>query len=336
MKSSHSIHHSTVVAGRSTLAAAVAVALAACGDPAGPPSCVITVDRLPFDLVVAGTQVQAVARPSCDRGDPPAVRWMVSDTTIATVSATGVVTGRRRGDVVLTAETVGANAVRGSTPVHVEPPYDVIITPRRFDLLPLSRQAFNLSVVPTDVTPAGFPSTVRLQSSDSCVAIVDANGFVTTGRAGTATLTARLTAAPDVRDSVPVTVGIPSGGRTFVVSISDAATGETSDPRALRGRVSVLVNVLYPNTGGRLELRLGGRVAGTLLLAPPSTPLVAVARLPLTIDTDLRDATGARRFPNGQQPLEAVLVVPDAPGLPGCPIVNLGDSDSQQVTLANG
>jgi hypothetical protein len=322
---------------RSTLAAALAaVALAACGDPAGPPRCSISIDRLPFDLVVAGTQVQAVARPGCDRGDPPAVRWSVSDTTIATVSATGLVTGRRRGDVVLTAETVGEGAVRASTPVHVEPPYDVIITPRAFTLLPLALQAFNLSVVPTDVTPAGFPSTVRLQSSDSCVAIVDANGRVATGRAGTARLVARLTAAPDVADSVPVTVGIPSAGRTFVVGITDAATGDPVDPRALRGRVTVLVNLLYPSAGGRLELRLGGRVASTLLLAPQIVPSTVLARLPLTLDTDARDASGARRFANGQQALEAALVLPDAPGLPGCPAVNLSDTDTQQVTVANG
>jgi hypothetical protein len=326
---------STLVARRSSLVGAIALTLAACGDPTAP-RCSISIDRLPFDLVVAGTQVQAVARPSCDRGGPPAVRWSVSDTTIATVSATGLVTGRRRGDVVLTAETIGGGGVRASTPVHVEPPYDVIITPRAFTLLPLSRQAFNLSIVPTDVTPAGFPTTVRLQSSDSCVAIVDANGQVVTGRAGTARLVARLTAAPDVADSVPVTVGVPNAGRTFVVALTDATTGETADPRALRGRVTALVNLLFPPAGGRLELRLGGRVAGTLLLAPQMVPTTVVTRLTLTIDTDARDASGARRYPNGQQPLEAALVLPDAPGLPGCPAVNMSDSDTQLVTLANG
>jgi hypothetical protein len=56
----------------------------------------------------------------------------------------------------------------------------------------------------------------------------------------------------------------------------------------------------------------------------------------VTIDTDARDATGARRFPDGAQSLEAALVVPDQPGLPGCPVINLGDVDAQQVTLANG
>ena len=137
-------------------------------------------------------------------------------------------------------------------------------------------------------------------------------------------------------DSVPVTVGIPSGGRTFVVGFTDAATGATADPRALRGRVTVLVNLLYPDTGGRLEIRLGGRVAATLLLAPPLVPGAGVARLPVTIDTDARAANGARRFPDGQQNLDAVLVVPDLPGLPGCPVIQLGDQDTQLVTLANG
>jgi hypothetical protein len=315
--------------------AAVAALAAACGDPTAP-RCIITVDRLPRDLVVAGTTVQATARPSCNRGDAPAVRWSVSDTTVATVDATGKVTGRSPGDAVLTAETVGGSTVRASTPVHVEPPYELIITPRRYDLLPRFRQAFNLSVVPTELTPPGFPSTVELRSSDSCVAVVDAQGFVSAGRAGTATLSVRLTAAPGVRDSVPVTVAIPTGGRTFVVGLTDAATGATVDPRALRGRVTVLVNLLYPNTGGRLEIRLGGRVAATLLLAPPQVPGALVARLPVTVDTDARDAAGARRFPDGAQNLEAALVLPDVPGLPGCPAINLSDADTQPVTLANG
>ncbi|GLC25814.1 hypothetical protein rosag_23270 [Roseisolibacter agri] len=323
---------SPAVPRRIVFAAAVAALAAACGDPTAP-RCSISLDRLPSDLVVAGTSVQAVARASCDRGQPT-LRWSISDTTVATVDANGKVTGRTPGDAVLTAETVGGGAVRASTRVHVEPPYDVIITPRRYDLLPRFRQAFNLSVVPTELTPPGFPSTVDIRSSDSCVAIVDAQGFVSAGRAGTATLSVRLTAAPGVRDSVPVVVAIPTNGRTFVVGFTDAATGATVDPRALRGRVTVLVNFLYPNTGGRIEIRLGGRVAQSLLLAPPQVPGAVVARLPVTIDVDARDATtGARRFAEGAQTLEAALVVPDQPGLPGCPVINLGDVDAQQVTL---
>lgn len=308
--------------------AALALALAACSDPSGPPQCTITLDRLPNDIVVAGTTRRAVARLACDDGSTPALRWSVSDTSVATVDATGLISGRVPGEALLVAETQGGTAVRATLRFLVAPPYVVVLSPRAFDLLPRVRERLNLSVVPTDVLPEGFPSAVRVQTSDSCVAVIDAQGNVESGRAGRATITVRLAAAPGVRDSVLVNVGIPSTARTFVFRVTDAETGSAADTRALRGRVTVLVNVLYPNTGGRIEVRLGGRVAATLLLAPPNSPIIATTRLPVTIDT--------RSFANGATTLEAALIVPDLPGLPGCEPVNFSDSDTQAVVLANG
>jgi hypothetical protein len=313
---------------------ALAVLLAAaCGDPAAP-RCTIALERFPNDVVVAGTQRRAVARTTCDRGTP-SVRWSVSDTAVATVDATGLVTGRAPGIADLIAETGGAGGVRATVRFGVAPPYVVVLSPRRIDVLPRGRVPLNLSVVPTDFLPAGFPNDVDVATTDSCVAIVDAQGFVAAGRAGTATITVRLRAAPGVRDTAGVVVGVPVAARTFVARLTDAS-GADADPRALRGRVTVLVNTLYPATGGRLEVRLGGRVAGTVLLAPPTSGIAGPVRLPVTIETAARDAAGAPRFPDGAQTLEAVLVVPDVPGLPGCPAVNLGDRDAQPVTLANG
>ena len=308
--------------------AATAALVAACDDPSGPPRCTIALDRLPDDLVVAGTTRRAVARLACDDGSTPALRWSVSDTSVATVDATGLIAGRAPGQALLVAETQGAAAVRATVPFLVAPPYVVVLSPRTFDLLPRIRERLNLSVVPTDVLPEGFPNAVRVQTSDSCVAVLDAQGNLESGRAGRATITVRLAGAPGVRDSVLVNVGIPSTARTFVARVTDAETGGAADTRALRGRVTVLVNLLYPNTGGRVEVRLGGRVAATLLLAVPAMPIVATTRLPVTLDT--------RLFPNGAATLEAALVVPDLPGLPGCAPVNFSDSDSQPVTIANG
>ncbi|MDF1505378.1 Ig-like domain-containing protein [Roseisolibacter sp. H3M3-2] len=301
---------------------------AACGDPAGPTRCTVALGRFPDDYVVAGTSRPAAVQATCDDASTPPLRWTVSDTAVATVDAQGNVTGRAPGQAQLVAETSAGGGARAALPFLVLPPYVVVLSPRAFDLLPRVREALNLSVVPTDVLPDGFPSAVRVQTSDSCVAVVDARGVVESGRAGRATVTVRLAAAPGVRDSVTVNVGVPATARTFVARVTDAETGGAVDPRALRGQVTVLVNLLYPNTGGRVELRLGGRVVSTLLLAPPTTPIVAVTRLPLALDT--------RRLPDGPATLEAALVVPDLPGLPGCAPVNLSDSDSQPVTIANG
>jgi hypothetical protein len=321
---------------RSALAGALlsALVLAACGDPADPVRCDVAIEPV-GPVLLAGTRAQATARSSCTRGVPATLRWSVSDTTIATVDSTGVVTAVAGGQVLLFAELTAPAAARDSTPVLVEPPYEIVLSPTRFDLLPLSRQALNVSLLPNLLTPPGFPRTVDVQSSDPCVARLDAQNFIVTGKPGRVFVRMRLVAAPGIRDSVTVQVGVPAASRTFVAAITDA-TGATADPHVLGGRVSVTVNFLYPLTGGQLVLRLGGRTAATQLLAAPLDPaLVGPQRLTVALDTDARDAGGARRFPNGVQELEAALVVPDVPGLPGCPAVNLSDRAVQQVTLAN-
>ena len=324
---------------RSTLASALALALVACGDPAEPTRCEVAIDPL-TGILLAGTRAQATANATCTRGEPAGLRWSVSDTTIATVDATGMVTAVAGGQVQLIAELSGPVAARDSTPVLVEAPYEIVLSPTRFDLLPLSRQALNVSLLPNPSTPSGFPRTVDVQSSDPCVARLDANGYIVTGRPGRVFVRMRLAAAPGIRDSVTVQVAVPAASRTFVVAITDAATGAATgaaaDTGALSGRVSVVVSFLYPLTGGQLVLRLGGRTAATQLLAPPiDLALIGPQRVTVALDTDARDAAGARRFATGAQELEAALVVPDVPGLPGCPVVNLSDRDVRQVTLVS-
>ena len=330
-------HRSPLAARRSTLASALlsALALAACGDPGEPTRCEVVIDRV-GQVLLAGTRAQATARTTCTRGAPTSLRWSSSDTTIATVDSTGVVTGIAGGEVLLFAELTAPAAARDSMPLLVEPPYEIVLSPARFELLPLSRQALNVSLLPSQLTPPDFPRTVDVQSSDPCVARLDAQGFIVTGRPGRVFVRMRLTAAPGVRDSVTVQVAVPAASRTFVAAIADVATGTAAAARALAGRVAVTVNFRYPLTGGQLVLRLGGRTAATQLLAAPIDPaLVGPQRLTVVLDTDARDAAGARRFENGPQELETALVVPDVPGLPGCPAVNLSDREVRQVTLAN-
>ena len=328
---------SSPAARRSPFASALlsALALAACGDPADPTRCEVVIDPLAQTLL-AGTQAQATARATCTRGEAAAPRWSTSDTTVVTVGATGIITGVSGGAALLIADLPGPAAARDSVRVIVVPPYEIVLSPARFELLPLSRQALNVSLLPSPSTPPEFPRTVDVQSSDPCVARLDSQGYILAGRPGRVFVRMRLTAAPGVRDSVTVQVAVPTASRTFIVAITDAATGATADTRALSGRVSVVVNFLYPLTGGQLVLRLGGRTAITQLLAPPINPaLVGPQRVTVALDTDARDAAGARRFPTGAQELEAALVVPDVPGLPGCPVVNLSDRDVQQVTLVS-
>jgi hypothetical protein len=199
---------STLTARRSTLASALALALASCGDPAEPTRCEVVID--PLDgVLLAGTQARATASATCTRGEPAALRWSSSDTTVATVDSSGLVTAVAGGRVQLIAELSAPAAARDSTPVLVEAPYEIVLSPARFDLLPLSRQALNVSLLPNASTPPGFPRTVDVQSSDPCVARLDAQGYILAGRPGRVFVRLRLTAAPGVRDSVTVQVACP-------------------------------------------------------------------------------------------------------------------------------
>ncbi|MFN7458008.1 MAG: Ig-like domain-containing protein [Gemmatimonas sp.] len=105
----------------SILLAAVAATITACGgDPAEPDvPAVVTVTATGSTSVTSGATVQLTAAYRDSKGRPvtnPSITWGSADATVATVSATGLVTGARAGTATITATVAGTT---GSLPITV-------------------------------------------------------------------------------------------------------------------------------------------------------------------------------------------------------------------------
>lgn len=310
--------------------------LAACGDQ-GPRRCTVEIAGGEELIIVAGTSGPVRALATCDRGTPEPIRWSVSDPRAATVDPTGLVVGLVPGEVTLVAEIGGRAPARAEKPLIVAPPYILLPSPTELSLVPRRSTVLSVATIALNVTPPGFPRALDFRSADTCVAQITPAGLVTAGRPGTTDVIVTLRAAPGVQQRIPVTVGVPAAGQLAIQSVTTAGASPVPvDPTAVRGRIALtvsLANGIVAQEGGRLDVRLGGRLAASVLLSRAANDAGEI-RTPIVVDTEARDAFGARLFPNGPQPLSVTLVVPDVTPAGGCPF-NLGSTVVREVTVAN-
>ncbi|MCD1260158.1 Ig-like domain-containing protein [Paenibacillus athensensis] len=152
------------------------------------------------------------------------VTWSSSAPTIATVSTTGVVTGKAAGEAEITATTTdgGKTAVAKIT----------VIQP--VTAITLSKTALTLKVGDEDVTltatvaPANATvKTVTWSSSNAAVATVDANGKIHAVASGTATISVKSTDGAKTVTAV-VTVPYPVTGVTLSKSALTVNVGASA------------------------------------------------------------------------------------------------------------
>jgi uncharacterized protein YjdB len=123
-----------------------------------------------------------------------AVTYASSNSGVARVSTTGVVTGVANGTAVITATSEGKSV---TTAVTVQPAVSfVLVSPslvliRRGSTVQLSAAAYDAN------NNRIFGRTVTWSSDDQAVATVDANGLVTTKKAGTVLITATIDGKSD-------------------------------------------------------------------------------------------------------------------------------------------
>ncbi|RKH47261.1 hypothetical protein D7Y23_22460 [Corallococcus sp. AB050B] len=150
----------------------------------------VTLDGVPTGQVAVGTTVQLSATPKDSRGTPlpeRTVNWSSSDTTRAQVSATGLVTALKAGQVTVTAtsETKSASATLELyvpvAQISVSPSSAVIAIGRELQLQAVLKDAQGNVLT---------GRTVTWVSSDMSRAEVQSNGKVTGRSEGTATITA--------------------------------------------------------------------------------------------------------------------------------------------------
>ena len=119
------------------------------------------------------------------------VTWTSSDTTKATISASGLVTGVAAGSSTITATTSG---VSGTDPLTVEPPnlVTLVVSPSTPSVVAGLTLQFKATGTYSDSTQKDISSTVTWTSSDNTKATISASGLATGVGAGTTTVTATM------------------------------------------------------------------------------------------------------------------------------------------------
>ena len=154
--------------------------------------------------------VTATVKP--DDATNKALTWTSSDETVATVDATGKVTGKKIGTATITATAQDGSGVSGSCTVtvlsHVK---KVTVTPANLTLG--QNKSYTLKAT-VEVFGSGTDTGVTWTSSDTTIATVDATGKVTaTDKVGTVTITATSKADPAKKGTCTVKV---SGDQTDI------------------------------------------------------------------------------------------------------------------------
>jgi len=168
--------------------------LAACKDGTGPakskaPVASVTVTGAPASYLVLGKTVQLSATPRDAAGNTvnSAVTWSSSDSLLARVSTSGLVTALAPGNVTINAQ---ADGISGFASFAVVLPVSSVLVASPAEALYVS-QAVQLAVTPRDSLGRVLTGrSAAWSTSDAQKASVDAQGKVTALGAGSVTITA--------------------------------------------------------------------------------------------------------------------------------------------------
>jgi trimeric autotransporter adhesin len=311
---------------------ALVIAAVACGggsDVAGPPGggggaaslSTVTLDATTASVVVGAT-LTLNATPRDAQGNALSghtVTWTTSDSTIASVSSAGLVTGKKVGTATITATSEGKSAAATVTVTAVAV---ASITLNASTATVVAGQKVTFTAVTKDASGNVLTGrTVTWGTSAAAVATVDANGAVSGVTPGTATITATsgtatasatvtVTAVPVASISVtPASDTLVSFGDTAVYS----ATPKDASGNALTGRtvtwtssndtiatVSATGVVKALHSGTATITASSGGQSGTATVVVPSvgqiviTPSTSSVRVGAsdTLSVVLKDASG--------------------------------------------
>lgn len=147
-----------------------------------------------------GSTVTLTAKVTPDKASQ-SVTWTSDNTSVATVSSSGVVTGKTVGKVTITAKTANGKTATYSvtvTPVEVA---SVVINAASKELAQGATFTLRATVSPTNATD----KSVTWTSSNANVAAVDTTGKVTAKAAGKATITAKTSNGKTATCTITVT-----------------------------------------------------------------------------------------------------------------------------------
>lgn len=211
------------------------------------------------------------------------VAWASSDTTIAKVSAAGLVTGEGAGTATITATSEGKSATAGIT-VTV-PVASVLVAPASLTITYFDTTT--ITATPRSSNGTALPGrVVTWSSSDTTIAKVSAAGLVSAGGVGTATISATsegqtgnaaitVTKAP-VAQIVPnpTTMSLkPGASQAFTVALLDASGNKLFGRRII---IAINGSATVTQSGAQYMVTAGAAGTTTLTITAESAPAATV------------------------------------------------------------
>lgn len=201
-----------------------------------------------------------------------ALSWTSSNTSIATVSGAGVVTGVAPGVATITVstpiETGSATVLTATAQLRVVSGLRLSLTPRSLQLRPTEAEPVTAAVLGG---AAGIDRTVEWVSRNPAAATVSGTGVVTAVGVGTARIVARMRIDTLVRDSITVSVVepcnffIPHTLGTLTTRAISAASCRVNFGGAIALGETVGFSVSQPTN---VVMRVQGTMANTEVLVP--------------------------------------------------------------------
>ncbi|MFN8571825.1 MAG: Ig-like domain-containing protein [Gemmatimonadaceae bacterium] len=330
---------------RSLLAFSAVVGLAACGDdvtvtppptPVPPTVTGVTVAPTSVTIQIGEKVVFSAALQTNGTVTNTAVTWSTANATIASVSATGEVTGNAAGTTTIRATSAANAAASGAGSVTVVPPSANLIG------LTVAPTNANLGVggtvqIVANATKVGNPTvTYTYATSNAGVATVNASGLVTAVGNGTAVITTTGTTSTNSL-SAATTINVASAS----VSIASITTGGA--PVTLNnvfGQFEVTMNISAGSqTLDSVEVRLGGVPAASQVFTVNGAPNAPVT---LSINSGkytLNNTTGVGvpAFLNGSTSVQANVYVhgASAPTASNTIAITLNNYDTFHAAVTN-
>ena len=209
-------------------------------DPAVLPTAItVTSPSTPVEVVVGlGLQLGTTVLP--ENADDKSVTWSSSDTAIATVSSTGLVSGVSVGTAVITATSVASNLVTGTISVSVTPA-PLTLAGVEFGVGDQSLKVGQSIDSEADLLPLGYVGQgITYTSSNTAIATVTSAGVIEARAAGTATITAAATEDATKTDTLSVTVGAVD--TIASVKLATATSSSNLTPVAVNGVITRILS----------------------------------------------------------------------------------------------
>ena len=167
-------------------------------EPPPPPPDSVTVSPSSTTLTAIGdtAQLSATVYANGSTITGASIKWSSDDTSVATVSTSGLVTAQGNGTATITAKaTKNGGSASGTATVKVEepppPPDSVTVSPSSTTLAVGNTEQLSATVYANGSTITG--ASIKWSSDDTSVATVSTSGLVTAQGNGTATITAKAT-----------------------------------------------------------------------------------------------------------------------------------------------